>query len=41
MVLEIEINNSFPTGQFLINAFKTFFRVDPNEHGGDDDGHNI
>ena len=42
MVLEIKINNSFPIGQFVINTFKTLFRVDPNEHGGgDDDGHNI
>ena len=33
MISEKKLDNSLPTGQFLINSFKTPFYVDRNGHG--------
>ena len=34
MISETKIDASFPTGQFLLNGYRTPFRLDRNAHGG-------
>ena len=34
MISETEIDASFPIGQFLLNGYRTPFRLDRNAHGG-------
>ena len=34
MISETKINASFPIGQFLLNGYRTPFRLDGNAHGG-------
>ena len=34
MISETKIDASFPIGQFLLNGYRTPFRLDRNGHGG-------
>ena len=34
MISETKIDPSFPIGQFLLNGYRTPFRLDRNAHGG-------
>ena len=34
MISETKLDQSFPTNQFMINAFSAFFRLDQNEKDG-------
>ena len=34
MIPETKIDASFPIGQFLLNGYRTPFRLDRNAHGG-------